>query len=177
MIVSNGVKKTIIVIIILVVLGAVFYFYSKQEAKAPTVENSQFAPAQNQVPAQTTTPQTQTNVKGGTKADYTPPEAQGGGENVGSNIQVSEVDFDGTAYLPKVTNLKVGDYIFFKNKSTGDFWPVTGSADTLAAYPNFNPSKPIASGAEYKFQFTKAGSWSFDDNLHPNMVFTVNVDQ
>jgi len=170
-------KKAIIVIIILAAAAAVFYFYGKKQAKAPTLENYQLAPAQNQVPAQTTTPQTQTNVKGNPGADYTPPQAPGGGENIGSNIQVYEVDFDGTAYSPNVSNLKVGDWIFFKNKSTGDFWPVAGSADTSAAYPNFNPARAIASGAEYKFQFIKAGNWSFSDNLHPGMVFSVNVTQ
>jgi plastocyanin len=170
-------KKAIIVIIVFAVLAAVFYIYTKKEAKAPTVENSQPAPAQNQAPVQTTTPQTQTNVKGNPGADYTPPQAPGGGENIGSNIQVYEVDFDGTAYSPNASNLKVGDWIFFKNKSAGDFWPVAGSANTLAAYPNFNPAQAVASGAEYKFQFTKAGSFSFGDSLYPNLVFSVNVTQ
>lgn len=170
-------KKAIIAIIVLAILGGVFYFYSKKEAKAPTVENNQPATEQNQTPAQTTTPQTQTNVKGNTGADYTPPQAPSGGENIGSNIQVYEVDFDGTAYSPNSSNLKAGDYIFFKNKSTENFWPVAGSANTIAAYPNFNPSAAIAPGAEYRFQFSKPGSWSFGDNLHPNLVFSVNVSQ
>jgi plastocyanin len=170
-------KKAVIVIIVLVVLGAVFYLYNKNEVKAPTVENPGSVSGQTQAPAQTTTPQTQTNVQGKPGADYTPPQAQGGGENLGSNVQVYEVDFDGSKYSPDTANIKVGDYIFFRNKSSGDFWPVAGSANTIAAYSNFNPSAPIAAGGEYKFQFTKAGEWSFGDNLHANSVFTVNVSQ
>jgi len=170
-------KKTIIVIIILAAAGIAFYIYSKKEAKAPAVENYQPAPAQTQAPAQTTTPQTQTNIKGGTGADYTPPQAPSGGENLGSNIQVYEVDFDGTGFAPATININRDDYIFFKNKSAGDFWPVAGSANTIAAYPNFNPLQPIGAGGEYKFQFTKAGDWSFGDKLHSNMVFSVNVSQ
>jgi plastocyanin len=170
-------KKFVIALIVVILAGGGFYLYSKKEAKAPTVESYQPAPAQNQVPAQTAAPQTPAGATSSQPANYTPPQAPGGGENIGSNIQVFEVDFDGAAYLPNSSNLKVGDYIFFKNKSAGDFWPVAGSAQTIAAYPKFNPSQPIAAGGEYKFQFTKAGSWSFGDNLHPNSVFSVNVSQ
>lgn len=170
-------KKIIITIIILIALALVFYVFYKKEAKAPAADTNFPATGQSQPKTQTASPQTQTNVKGNTGADYTPPQAQGGGENAGSNIQVSEVDFDGTAYSPKVSNIKAGDYIFFKNTSTVNFWPVAGSAATLAAYPSFNPKNPLAPGGEYKFQFTKAGSWSFGDNLHANLVFGVNVSQ
>jgi plastocyanin len=167
-------KKAIIIIVILVIAGGGVYFYSKKEAKAPEA-NSYDSGSQNQQ-AQTS-PQTTTPQTGTSGANYTPPQAPGGGENAGSNIQVYEVDYDGASYTPNNTNLKVGDYIFFKNKSSGDFWPVTGSADTLTAYPNFNPLNSIAAGGEYKFQFSKAGSFSFGDNIHPNSVFTVTVGQ
>jgi plastocyanin len=111
-----------------------------------------------------------------TQPDYTAPQA-GGGENIGSNIQVTEVDFDGKQFTPAKVGIKAGDYIFFKNKSSVNFWPLAGSANTLAAYPNFNAQKPIAPGGEYKFQFTKAGSWSYGDNLTANAVGDVDVSQ
>ena len=178
MAVSNGVKKTLIVIIILVVLGAVFYVYSKKEVKAPTVENYQPAPAQNQPAAQTTTPATQTNLQDNLGANYTSPQAPSGGENLGSNIQVYEVDFDGTAYSPEVSNLKAGDYIFFKNKSGAAFWPVSVSAPVQsgsADYADFDAKQNILPGKEFKFQFTLAGQWKFIDKLNPAATGTVNV--
>jgi len=172
-------KKFFIIVIVVLLIGGGAYLISKKEAKAPAVDNQQ---NQNQNPAQSqnnqpasSTPSIQTNVKGSTGPDYTPPGQTG--ENAGSNIQVYEVDFDGTSYSPSPSNIKVGDYIFFKNKSAGDFWPVADSANTIAAFPSFNPSAAIASGKEYKFQFTKAGSWSFGDNLKPNTAFTVNVSE
>ena len=176
-------KKIIIGLVVLVALGGGYYIFSKKEAKAPAVENSTNNLNQNPTtsgqPATTPSaqPQTQTGVKGNTGADYTPPQTEAGGENPGSNIQVSEVDFDGTAYTPSVSKIKAGDYIFFKNKSSGDFWPVAGSANTIAAYPKFNPAAPIAAGKEYRFQFTKAGDWNFGDNLKANAVFEVSVSQ
>jgi plastocyanin len=168
----------IIVIVVLLIAGGV-YLISKKEAKAPAVDNQQnqnqnAAESQNNQPA-SAAPSNQTNIKGSAEPDYTPPGQAG--ENSGSNIQVYEVDFDGTSYSPSASNIKVGDYIFFKNKSAGDFWPVAGSANTIAAFPNFNPAAPIAAGKEYKFQFTKAGAWSFGDNLRANTVFTVSVSQ
>ncbi len=175
-------KKVIIILIGLILVVGVFYVFSKKEAKVPVVENSTNSTTPNSAPSEPAVqpqaqPQTQTNVKNTPGADYTPPQATGGGENAGSNIQVYEVDFDGTAYSPSVSSLRVGDYIFFKNKSSGNFWPVAGSANTIAAYPQFNPKSPIAAGGEYKFQFSKAGNWSFGDNLKANSVFTVNVSQ
>ncbi|MDR3642163.1 MAG: hypothetical protein P4L74_00870 [Candidatus Doudnabacteria bacterium] len=177
-------KKLTIGLIILIILGVIVYAYTKKEAKAPETQNN--LPSQSQViptpagldgPQASSAPQSQTGVKGSTGADYTPPQAAGGGENPGSNIQVYEIDFDGSKYSPDTITIKAGDYIFFKNKSSGGFWPVAGSAATIAAYPNFNPKSAIASGGEYKFQFTKPGSWSFGDNLHANQAFSVIVSQ
>jgi plastocyanin len=176
-------KKLFIVAIVVLLIAGGVYLINKKEAKAPAEGNQQNqnqnaaqspAQSQNNQPA-SSTPSIQTNVKGSNGPDYTPPGQTG--ENAGSNIQVYEVDFDGTAYSPAAIKISINDWVFFKNKSSADFWPAAGSANTIAAFPNFNPSAAIAPGKEYKFQFTKAGSWSFGDNLHANMVFTVNVSQ
>ena len=135
-------KKAIIVIVVLAVLGVFFYVYTKKEVKAPTVENSFPTAVENLPSRNTTTPQTQTNANSSQPANTAPPQ-EAGGENLGSNIQVYEADYDGAKYSPDALNLKVGDYVFFKNKSSGDFWPVAGSQSTIAAYPKFNPQSPI----------------------------------
>ena len=170
-------KKTTIAIIILVLVaaGAGAYYYTRQ-AKAPTVELNNQGPS-NEKPAPTTTPtpNTQTNDKGKTGADYTPPQDPTAGEVIEPNIQVVEVDFDGKKFTPDPVSIKVGDYIFFKNKGTDDFWPLAGSVNTQTAYPTFTAGKPIAPGGQFKFQFTKEGSFSYGDNLHANAAATINV--
>jgi len=176
-------KKAFIIIIVIIILGAAGYYLFKHNlAKAPANEAGpyQSQQLQNNVqpPVATATPsgKTQTINNAGGK-DYTPSSSPTGGETTGSNIQVYEVDFDGSAYSPAVSKLHVGDYLFIKNKSGGDFWPVAGSANTVAAFPDFNPAAALPAGKEYKFQFTKAGDFSFGDNLKANEVFEVKVSQ
>jgi plastocyanin len=167
-------KKAVIFVIIIVIVAGGVYFYTKQ-AKAP----AQTTEMQNQTtpsPKQTSATPTPTGAQGGGSSSALPPTQSGGGENSGSNVQVTEVDFDGTNYSPNPVTINVSDYIFFENKSTGDFWPLAGSAATMAAYPSFSAGKPIAAGGEYKFQFTKAGSFSYGDNLHPNAAASIIVN-
>jgi plastocyanin len=169
-------KSTIAIIVIILFLLAGVYLFIHNKAVAPSQdENSSY---QNpSTPAITTgsEPNTQANVKAAAGADYTPPQSSTGGETTGSNIQVTEVDFNGSQFRPNPAKINVGDYIFFKNKGTDSFWPLAGSANTVAAYPTFNAGNPIAPGGEYKFQFTKAGNFSYGDNLHPNAAATVEV--
>jgi len=168
-------------VLLLIILGGAFYVYNKKEAKAPTpeVQNSQ---QQNgyQQPAATTTnqnsapaPQTQTNVKGNTGPDYTPGKYSGGGETGGSDIAVEEVDYDGKVFTPSTITIHVNDYIFFRNKSTAGFWPKTADG----SYTAFDAGKTIAPGAQFKFQFTKAGTFKYEDKLNPGATGTVTVTQ
>jgi hypothetical protein len=174
-------KKAFIVLAVIIILaGAGYYLFRSNQAKAPTNDQiqSQTQQSQNNQTLASTTPSaitpTTNNPVGG---NYTSSSSPSGGENAGSNIQVYEVDFDGTSYSPAVSNLHVGDYLFIKNKSSGDFWPVAGSANTIAALTDFNPAAPMGSGQEYKFQFNQAGDFSFGDNLKANAVFEVKVSQ
>ena len=179
-------KKILVLLILVIILGVGFYAYNRQVAKAPVAE---FGTSQNTATTTGSTEATQ-NVVATTSPDRhlnvmpipagnspQPTYSNGGEDGAGSNIQVVEVDFDGKQYAPQDTKINIGDYVFFKNKSTVNFWPLAGSAATLAAYPNFSAGKPIAPGGEYKFQFTKAGNWSFGDNLNANMTGTVEVAQ
>lgn len=175
-------KKTIsYIVIIIIVLAAGYWLFGRKEALAPVEENPNYQQTGNQPSPATTssqpsTPTTGNQVKTNPNAtDYTPPTSPTGGENVGSNIQVTEVDFDGSQFLPATVNISVNDYVFFKNKSSKDFWPIAGSANTQSAYPNFSAGKPVPPGGEFKFQFTKAGSFSYGDNLNAGMVGTINV--
>lgn len=174
-------KKTIIIVAVLLLGGGGYFLFKSNQAKAPTEENNQNQVQQTtgnnqQVQPQATTTSGQTpGLNNAGKPNYTASTSPTGGETPGVDIQVVGVDYNGTTFTPAKVNIKVNDWIFFKNDSTLNFWPVAASSDTSAAYPKFNPAGALAAGGEYKFQFTKAGSWSFGDNLHPGPVFNVNV--
>lgn len=175
-------KKIIIIIVILLAVGAGYFLLRHNQAKAPTTETSQNQPPQstgNDQPTQpTVTPSGQTQtINNAGKPDYTPSSSPTGGEVAPPNIQVVEVDYDGTRFTPAVVNIKVNDWVFFKNKSTLDFWPASNPHPTHTDYPGFDALKNIAPGGEYKFQFTKAGSWGYHNHLNPDIGGTVNVSK
>ncbi len=131
---------------------------SAQGINATTsVQSNQKPPA----PKSTTTPADKPVFSSGEAVD------------TGSGIQVYEVDFDGTKMNPKEITVKVGDYIFFKNKSTVNFLPVSSGA----GYLNFGAVKPVAPGSEYRFQFTKIGRLEYRDQAVAAAVGTVIVIQ
>ena len=171
-------KKVFILVLVLVVVALGIYFYNKNEVKAPVVETNE--PQTTQYATTTgVSPNGQTTVKGSTGPDYTPtstPKAKaGGGETPAPNIQVVEVDFDGTAFSPKTVTINQNDWVFFKNKSTVAFWPASDPHPTHTNYPGFDALKSIAPGGEYKFQFTKVGTWGYHDHLDHGITGTVIV--
>ena len=140
---ASGGKKILILIVVLVIVGLGFYFYNKNTVKAPTVEsNAPVKATSTAAPAPAPSPAAQA----------------GGGETPGSNIQVWEVDFNGTAFTPATININAGDWVFFKNKSTINFWPTSAGFDAGAA---------VAPGKEFKFQFTRPGTFGYSDRLNP----------
>ncbi len=170
-------KKALVIIIVLFVLGGGgYYLYQKNQTKAPgedqalsqqtppPADDNQAAPA---VPSNTN-PANPTSAPKGTFSS-------GEGEPAAPDIQVWEVGFDGEQFTPKSVNIKVNDWVFFKNKSSVDFWPASNPHPTHTGYSDFDAGKKIAAGATFKFQFTKAGSWGYHDHLNPSIGGTVVV--
>lgn len=178
-------KVVIIAVIILVAVGVGYYFYQHNQAKAPADETSEYGSNQSPAPVSqqpnsnpaTSTPNTQTNVKGNTGADYTPSTSPMGGEIPAPDVQVVEISYDGSQFTPASVNIKANDYVFFKNNSTSTFWPASGPHPTHTDYPGFDAKKPIEAGGQYKFQFTKVGDWSFHDHLNPSAHGVVHVSK
>ncbi len=169
-------KKSLIIAAVVVILaGLGWYFYQNNQAKAPseTSQTNQNQPsADNAAPAATSSnDQLNVNASLNTKA------GSEGGEAPAPNIQVTEVAFDGSQFTPATVNIKAGDWVFFKNNSTVDFWPASNPHPSHTDYPGFDALKPIAPGGEYKFQFTKVGSWGYHDHLAAYIHGTVNVSQ
>lgn len=181
-------KKIAILIIVLVVLGVGFYAYNKKEAKAPSQTESQTQNSSQQSQEQTsqTTQNTATTTAANstatsTSASSSTPSKQfssgSGSSDTSNNIQVVEVDFDGTQFTPNTVTIHQNDWVFFKNKSTEDFWVASNPHPTHTDYPGFDAKQSIAPGGEYKFQFTKIGSWGYHDHLDHTIGGTVVVTQ
>ena len=170
-------KKALLFVIVIIVVAVGFYVYDKQQAKAPVPQSQtqiNQQPAQiSSAPVASTTPvaQTQGSQNAGAAASATFSSGNEG-ENGGSNIQVIEVDYNGSSFSPSSVSLNVNDYIFFKNKGTAGFWPM---AQDQSNYSQFNANKVIAPGSEFKFQFTKVGKWVFVDKLNQSATGIVNV--
>jgi len=166
-------KKILILAIILIILGLGFYFYNKKEAQAPANYNYNPGASSSQVSGATSS----ASQKSGGGQTPAPATFSPGGETPGANIQVVEVDFNGSSFAPNTVTIHQNDYVFFKNKSTVDFWPASNPHPTHTDYPGFDAGKPIPPGGEYKFQFTKIGSWGYHDHLDPSIGGTVVVSQ
>lgn len=170
-----GRKAFIFIIIIIILAVGGYYLFQKNQAQAPT-ENLNSFKSENK----TSSTKETTNPSKQIEPPVTPPApakqfSSGDEPTDGVNIQVVEVDFDGAQFTPAITNIKVNDWVFFKNKSTVDFWPASNPHPTHTDYPEFDSKKAIAPGAQFKFQFTKAGNWGFHDHLNPSIHGSINV--
>ncbi len=182
-------KKIIILVLAIIVIGGGFYAYNKREAKAPT--SSEITPPASQgndmsqtvkqeaVKSASTTPSAASTNAPKTKpgsTDTSTAHYSSGEEGAdGGSIQVLAVVYNGTSFDPVVTDLKVNDWIFFRNESTKAFWPQIDSAKSSASFTAFDAQKNIAPGGEFKLQFTKAGTFVFKDHLNPSITGTVTV--
>ncbi len=164
-------KKIAILVVILLVLGVGFYVYNRKEAQAPVGDSNSQTEDNNsgEIVDDTTNP---------TSTPTTPdpkPNADNGGETPAPDIQVVEVNFDSTSFTPSTVTVHQNDYVFFKNSSTGNFWPASNPHPTHTIYPEFDADKAIAPGGVFKFQFTKIGTWGYHDHFHPKSGGTVIV--
>ncbi len=170
-------KKILAIIIFLILIGAAGYVLYKKSAKpaqAPTVAQEQQNPAPTSAaPTAATQPSVTPKPTASPKAiDLGGKQSQGTfssgeGDSAAPNIQVYEVDFDGNKFTPASLNISVNDWVFFKNDSTEDMWVASNPHPAHTDYPGFDSKQNIAPGKQYKFQFTKAGTWGYHDHLDP----------
>ncbi len=179
-------KKILLLVGVLVLLGVGFYLYNRNQAMAPVVEDSslenlkQEGLSENSVESTvspTTTPAQNTPKTAEKPADsgLITGRFSAGEDLEAPDIQVVEVGYDGSKFNPATVDIKVNDWIFFKNNSKSDFWPASGPHPSHTNYPEFDSKKALGPGQTFKFQFTKAGSWKFHDHLNPTAFGTIQV--
>lgn len=172
-------KKFFLFIVVLGLVGGWWYFYGQQpkEVKAPveTAPNSEKS-------AISLTPKTNSEKKEVNPTKLVPAKTlpsgatfSDGSETDGVDVSVVAVEYDGFKYSPSSVNIKVGDYLVFKNKSSDKFWPASNPHPAHDDYSAFDPKKPIDASGKWQFQFTQAGEWKFHDHLNPSARGVVNV--
>jgi len=184
-------KKTVYILIVIALIVTLSYFFydrSHRQAKAPAISDDQQGTqtvgdnSQSPVAADATASSTpiQSGTSDGTPsapADYAPSKSTydfGTETEISPDIQVWEVAYDGSGFVPDILDIRIGDIVIFQNQSSKAFRPV---ADNVAAYPAFDAGKSIGAGEKFQMQFLKAGAWGYHDQLNLAAKGTVNVTE
>jgi plastocyanin len=185
-------KRILILTAVIVIAAAGIYVYSRgqRQALAPQGQNNsrqqdlsnnnQDQSASNPNLADSSTPQS--DASGGQNPGVTSSstaQSQGtfssGEGDMGPDVLVVQVNFDGTSFSPNTVNIKAGDIVVFKNNSQQDFWPASNPHPIHTDYPEFDAKKNIPPGGKYQFQFEKVGTWGYHDHLNPSITGTIVV--
>lgn len=83
-------------------------------------------------------------------------------------VATDTVAIQNFAFSPETITVKVGAKVTWTNKDSAAH-TVTGDSDDGPA------SGTLAQGASYSFTFNKAGTFSYECSIHPNMKGTVIV--
>jgi hypothetical protein len=174
-------KKYLFLVLVVVLAGGGYYFYGQKtkEVKAPTEETEKKLANENTTSSEVILPKVENKNLGAetTKPAPTKTTFSDGEGNMAPDISVLEVVYDGNSYIPSSLNIKKGDYVIFKNKSEGKFWPASAPHPSHTDYPAFDPKKAIDAGGKWQFEFTQVGSWKFHDHLNPSAGGVINVSK
>jgi amicyanin len=87
-------------------------------------------------------------------------------------VATDKVEIKNFAFSPADITVKVGTKVTWTNS---DSTPHTVTADTSSA--DAPSSEQLGSGQSYSFTFTKAGTYTYHCELHPNMTGKVVVTE
>lgn len=101
------------------------------------------------------------------------------------------IRYTGTAYVPDVMHVSVGQGVTWVNSSDELFWPASNLHPTHTAYPGsgikkcdtperggiFDACESLESGSEYSFVFTEEGQWRYHDHINPQATGTIIVSE
>jgi plastocyanin len=82
---------------------------------------------------------------------------------------------DETGFSPAAVTVTPGTKVTFVNNGQAPHWPASDVHPTHNILPEFDAKRGLATGEEYSFTFTKAGTWRFHDHLRAQSTGTVTV--
>jgi len=173
-------KPLLTIILIIILLAAGYFIFNNKQAEAPVTENNTQNITTNPQPQQTATTTTiaPTTTKPTTSPNQTQLEgtfSNGEDAELGVDVLVSQVDYDGSSFSPASLNIKAGDVVIFKNKSQDPVWIASDPHPVHTDYPGFDSKKAIAPGGSYQFKFANAGTWGYHNHLNSSQHGTVIV--
>lgn len=155
-------------VVIVLIVGSFLYFKSssKQEA-VPTMS-----------PEQVLTDKTEANdgitlyEPSSTPVAVTPDATATTTPSTAAKGQTKIVDITDVGFSPDTLTVLKGTTVKFVNNGQANHQPVSG-ANVL---PGFGATEMLPTGGEYSYVFQQAGSWSYQDQLFPNLKGTVIVE-
>lgn len=96
-------------------------------------------------------------------------------EEASEAMSATVIIFNGSTYSPKNVTINAGETVTFKNASDKTFWPASNVHPVHNILPEFDANRPLPTGAEYSFTFTKAGSWPWHDHLRASQTGVITV--
>ena len=151
-------KTKIALVVVIIIAAGTYYGFTKKEiptAVAPTIPNESAKSEEVSEPP--------------TAAD----------EEIGKFV----VTYTDEGFLPKEINVKAGETVVFKNKSTKSMWPASAMHPTHAVYPTtggclgstFDACKGVLPGESWSFKFDIPGNWKYHDHLTPKFFGAIDV--
>lgn len=100
---------------------------------------------------------------------------------VGSESIITYTD---NGYSPADINIKAGETVTFKNKSSKNMWPASAKHPTHEIYPTtggclgstFDACKAVPPGQSWSFKFDIKGTWKYHDHLSPTYFGSILVN-
>lgn len=86
------------------------------------------------------------------------------------------VQYTGSGFSPSSVTINVGDSVLFRNTGqTAAMWPAANPHPLHTSVPGFDAKRPLDTGGEYSFTFTKAGTVTYHNHLNAGQVGTIVV--
>lgn len=93
-----------------------------------------------------------------------------------SQAALNTVLYRDTGFTPSVLRVKAGTVVTFRNDSGNNLHVASNPHPWHTDYPEFDSQGAIAAGAEYKFTFTKKGTWGYHNHFNSSHTATVIVE-
>lgn len=96
--------------------------------------------------------------------------------NPGNQLQsMAVVNITASGFSPSPLTIKAGRTVNFVNQDSAPHWPASDPHPIHTLYPGFDALKGLAQGENYSFTFTRVGTWTYHDHLHPTTKGTIIV--
>jgi plastocyanin len=123
---------------------------------------------------QDSTPQSNTQTKDNAQKPDFQPSSETAIDGA-TQPEVVEVKISSTGFMPATITIRKNDYVQFTNTDTAKHWPASDPHPTHTGLPGFDADKGLANGENYRYQFTKVGTFGYHDHLNPALKGTVIV--